>query len=430
MCFAAAADSVTETMQETEFYFLPGLEDYSRLAVVRGNGRARLYWQVLAPRAWAEMTRGRPVEELPRLLGRYSAAHHLAAAQLLDRLFGVEPPPLAVNLRELLRQVEIYRQHLRRFYFLLLLFSQEQPRVRRRPASGLGAWIPQVQQHLALIREVAAIVGGRPEHPLTAVVGGVSRYLKPEHYPRLRQIGTALAAFTQRLADFLDKEVLAAEKLPAWETAALPPVITLSTDGQQLRLIQAGREQRLPLEDLWSRLDWQQETWTYEPLVSWRANGETSSPLTRQLVVGPVARLLSDTCSAGPGETGTMAKSPNLSAVTPYLAWEARRREMLTAITTIADLAQEDKLTGPDLRTIPAGFGEEAQAAVEGPDGLIQVACRVNRQGQIQELQLLDPDMVHQALKQAILQGLEKDLPVRPLTWVEQGRLAITLLPW
>src|SRR5512145_413084 len=90
----------------------------ARATVTVDGGPPRVHLQVTAPREVEAMCLGRPVEELPRILSILSPAHHLCAAEALDRLFGVDPPPVARNMREALRLALAYRHHLRKFHFL------------------------------------------------------------------------------------------------------------------------------------------------------------------------------------------------------------------------------------------------------------------------------------------------------------------------
>src|SRR5512144_1034409 len=85
----------------------------ARAAVTVDGGAPRVHLQMTAPREVASMCVGRPVEELPRILSILSPAHHLCAAQALDGLFGVEPPPVAKNVREALRLALFFRHHVR-----------------------------------------------------------------------------------------------------------------------------------------------------------------------------------------------------------------------------------------------------------------------------------------------------------------------------
>lgn len=420
-------------MQEASFYFLPGQEAHGRLVVARDDGRSRLGWQVVAPRDWAAMAQGRPAEELPRLLARFSPSHHLAAAQALDQLFGVKPPAMAVNFRELIRQLDFYRHHLRRFYFLLTLLEQTRFRPRRRgPAPAEQAWRQQIQQHLALAREALAIAGGRPEQPLTAVVGGVSRFLKPEHYQRLQQISGRLATFTQTLAEFLEQQVLPDPALPAVELPACA-TLTLADSGTQLRRQGPdGREQTFPLEEVWHLLGQQQEPWTYEPLVYWQAEGWpglTGESTQGLLLVGPLARRHQrPTPESRPAGEADPEPQPRFDLPA---AFDALLVELLAAAASLLELTREEKLTGPELRAVPAGWGPAGQAAVDGPRGPIIVACRVDDRGLLQELRLLDPEMFNNAFVNLLLYRLAAAVPAAgPVTAALRTRIAMGLLPW
>src|SRR6266545_3096062 len=90
-----------------------------RATVTVDGGTPHVHLQMTTPREVEAMCLGRPVEELPRILSILSPAHHLCAAQALDRLFAVEPPPVAKNMREALRLALFFRHHLRTFYFLV-----------------------------------------------------------------------------------------------------------------------------------------------------------------------------------------------------------------------------------------------------------------------------------------------------------------------
>ncbi|HID29407.1 MAG TPA: Ni/Fe hydrogenase subunit alpha, partial [Desulfobacterales bacterium] len=85
-------------MQTITFEPLRWLEESARVKILPNNEHPRVYFQVMAPRDLAGMCKGRPVEELSRILTIINPAHHLASARALDRLFAVEPPPLARNM--------------------------------------------------------------------------------------------------------------------------------------------------------------------------------------------------------------------------------------------------------------------------------------------------------------------------------------------
>src|SRR5512138_1614913 len=94
-------------------------EQPAQATVTVNGGPPHVYFQTTAPRDVAALCLGRPVEELPRILTILSPAHHLCAAQALDRLFDVEPPPVARDTREAMRLALVLRHHLRKLYFLV-----------------------------------------------------------------------------------------------------------------------------------------------------------------------------------------------------------------------------------------------------------------------------------------------------------------------
>mgnify|MGYP000623912120 CR=1 FL=1 len=106
-------------------------------------------------------------------------SHHLAAALALDRLFQVDPPELAQNMRRALLQAQYCSAHLRQIYFLLT--SRQDPFADYHTAGRGGSpqkaskrVLERIMYHAALAQEAEDILGGRREHPLSAVAGGVS----------------------------------------------------------------------------------------------------------------------------------------------------------------------------------------------------------------------------------------------------------------
>jgi len=91
-------------VKEITFDALRWMEEPVRIKIFPDGDHPRGYFQITSPREVEGLCQGRPVEELPRILSILSPAHHLASALALDKLFGVEPPPLAVTMREALLQ--------------------------------------------------------------------------------------------------------------------------------------------------------------------------------------------------------------------------------------------------------------------------------------------------------------------------------------
>ena len=149
-------------MKETIFDAVRWTERPTRIRIVRNGSRPRLYLQVTTRLGIEQMCKGRPVEELPRILTILSPAHHLASAAALDGIFGVEPPPAAINMREALLKTFFIQNHLRKIYFLLS--SRSSPLLPQFMTEGFPDGMPrspdildEIMNHVSLIQEAASI---------------------------------------------------------------------------------------------------------------------------------------------------------------------------------------------------------------------------------------------------------------------------------
>jgi coenzyme F420-reducing hydrogenase alpha subunit len=425
---------------------LRGVEAPARVAITPQNGRCQAYFQVTSPRPLAQLCRQRPVEELPRLVTLASPAHHLAAALALDRLGQVTPPEMAQNMREGLRLALTYRHHLRKLYFLLLAWENpwvngDSLKSRRRPHTFPPRLMDDAWRHLSLAQEAVAILGGRFDHPVTAVAGGVSRFLKEEHYARLAVIAGACRDFALSFSEFLASQVFLWGREEGWLAAELPPLpsLTLSTPEEQfVRRDGQGQEQeRFAAAALWEKVGRQQEPWTYEAFAYFREQGWQHldpSAVDHLFAVGPLPRLNSGIAASTPAAVGEVERLCSVLGPLPRrelaAAYWALLVDLLQAAELMVELYTPEKLTGPTLRHIPAGWGREAQAAVESPAGWLFIQVRVDERGLIEDLQLLDPATANNALRCLVAQQVVAAAAAANLGWQDtKKRLELSLLP-
>ncbi len=115
-----------------------------------------------------------------RICGVCPSAHHLASAKALDAAAGVDPPPAAKLLRELLYMGHFIHSHALSLFVLqgpdLLLGLDCDP--ARRNIVGLLEAAPEVAKKAIRLRtlgqKINEMVGGRGVHSVTAVAGGIS----------------------------------------------------------------------------------------------------------------------------------------------------------------------------------------------------------------------------------------------------------------
>ncbi|MGQ9921135.1 MAG: hypothetical protein ACUVRZ_07360 [Desulfobacca sp.] len=426
---------------------LRGVEAPARVAVQRQNGRHAVYFQVTSPRQLEPLCHQRPVEELPRLVTLLSPAHHLVAAQALDHLGEVTPPAMAQHMREGLRQALTYRHHLRKLYFLLLawenpLADNDSLEFRRLPHKFPPRLLDDLWRQISLAQEAVSILGGRFDHPITGVAGGVSRFLREEHYPRLAAIASSCRDFALSLSDFLVSAVFPWGREEGWLDLDLPPLASLtlsSPDGQVVRRDAQGQEQEhFTAAAFLEKIGCHQEPWTYEAFAYFRDQGwqelEPTS-VAHLFAVGPLARLNSGTAASTPAAA---AEQERLSAALGPLprqelaaAYWALLVELLQAGELMVKLYSPDNLTGPAPRQIPQRLGRETQATLESPAGLLFLQVRVNDRGLIEDLQLLDPATENNALRCLVAQQVVSTSLAANRSWEEiKKRLELSLLPW
>lgn len=433
-------------MSTITFDSLRWLEQPARVTIAVNGGPPQVYFQITTPRDLKAMCQRRPVEELPRILAVLGPAHHLCAAQALDRLFGVEPPELALNLREGLRQALFFRHHLRKFYFLFT--SLENPFVDFWSAEARHGSHPishhlldDLRRHVSLAQEAAAILGGRADHPLTAVAGGVSRFLKDDHYPRLTEIAAACRDHALRLGDFLREEVLAEGKLLAeLRGLAVAPLASLALgpdDGSLVLRDGDGQETaRFAAAALFDKVGLHRETWTYEPFAFLKDKGWQdleAEPAGSLFFVGPMARLNNGAPLATPRAEEerqilieALGPFPHFDVVTSYWALLV---ELLEAAEHMVALYEVEKLTGPALRNIPAALGQEGFAALEAPEGLIYHHFQADERGLVWEIEVLDTATANNGLFELLTQKAVEASLAQQQPWEEtKKRIELSLL--
>lgn len=434
-------------MSRVTFDSLRWRDPPARATVTVDGGPPRVRLQMTTPREVAAMCVGRPVEELPRILSILSPAHHLCAAQALDRLFGIDPPPAARNTREALRLALVFRHHLRKFHFLASSvespFAEFWPEGARRGPHGLRPLLEDVMRHVSLAQEAAAILGGRADHPVTAVAGGVTRALKQEHHVRLAEIAVACRTFAERLGAYLRDRIFSrGEILGDVREIDAGPVSSLAlapdADSVVLRDGRGAEVERFASAALFDKVGLRQESWSHEPFAFLEAKGsqgQGAAPAEGLFFVGPLARL-----NGGEPLATPLAESERkrlVEALGPFPRFEvvagywALLIELLSAAEGLVALCEVEKLTGPALRTIPKAPGREGHAAIESPQGLIYQHFRADERGVVEEVRVLDTATANNALFGIVAQRAVETSLAREQGWDEtKKRMELALLAY
>ncbi len=398
----------------TTFEPLKGQDWPCRVRVTPDAGGQRTYLQTTGYLDPADLCIGRAVEELPRILSIRSPVHHLAAARLMDRLFDVEPPDIAKNMRDALGQSLFLCHHLRKLHLLLLDPINPFPdhRASAKPAGRHAAAAHRraetVMHVLGLVQEAAAILGGRSDHPLTAIAGGVSRFLKDGYYQRLTEIADACPPLVRKIDAFFRENLLndGGPLHHLTETAIDPMPAAAAIEGKIVIKDRSGSVvDDFSPEKIPEKMSVRREPWSYLPfaaLGNGAAGSDSGEKLSGVFLVGPLARV----------DDGSETE-------TTWTASDACRAMLADLIRTaerMTDLYKKENFVGPAIRVVPEAMGTDAWAAFEGPAGLIALGVKVDGKGIVESIQVVDPVLINNGARcriaeAAVAEGLARNRP-------------------
>ena len=182
---------------------LSRIEGHARVEIeVRDGQVISTRFQAMEKRGFTLMVSGVPAEQMPvivpRICGVCSTAHHVASVKALEDAYGVTPPALAEDIRELLLLGQIIQNQATSLFVFTMpdrlgvdsIFHITPEEADKEVQFNIARRALRVRQ---LGTDLITLAGGQFIHPVKAVVGGVSSGV--EH-------GSA-AAFQQRLRDAL-----------------------------------------------------------------------------------------------------------------------------------------------------------------------------------------------------------------------------------
>ena len=169
---------------------------------------ANAYTVIPELRGFEKFCEGRKAEDMPilttRICGVCPVAHHLASAKALDAAFGVDPPPTAKKLRELMHSAYYTYDHILHFYFLGgpdFVVGPDAPAAERNilgviRKAGLDIG-KEVIRHRAYGQKITAILGGKATHPVSGIPGGISKALSEQNRQEIEKMAKSCVEFAK-----------------------------------------------------------------------------------------------------------------------------------------------------------------------------------------------------------------------------------------
>ena len=371
-------------------------------------------------RGFEKFCEGRPVEEMPRITQRICGvcpiAHHMAAAKAGDAVYHVDPPPTAKKLRELMYSAFFVADHATHFYILGgpdFVVGPDAPKsernilgVVRKVGKEVGS---KVMQLLKDNHEITAMIGGRYIHAVSAIVGGVAKPITEEDRLAILERAKRSVEFAKVTLKLFDDIVLGNPEYVdmitsdafAHQTYYMGLVDENNKvnfyDGKVRVVSPTGEEfVKYSPDDYLKVISEHIEPWTYLKFpylkdIGWKGfvDGKDSGVYR----ASPLSRLNASDGMATPEAQAmyekffdTLGGKPVHSTLATH--W-ARLIELLYAAERSVELASDETITDPNIRTIPTETPTEGVGILEAPRGTLTHHYKTDERGLVTAVNLI-----------------------------------------
>lgn len=365
------------------------------------------HFHVVEFRGFEKFCEGRLMSEMPvittRICGICPVSHHLAAAKACDDALGVEIPPTAKKLRELMHMGQFIHSHALHFFYLaapdFVLGPASDP--AKRNVVGIIEADPALGKKAIRLRQIGQNiierVGGRPIHPVTAIPGGMSQPLSHENrFISRKEIDEAIDL--AKLALEIGKGVYQqyAEIVPRFAAFKSNYMGLVKDDSLELydgtlRLIDPDGN-RLEEFDPRKYLDYlgeHVEDWSYTKFPFYKKLGYPNGTYR----VAPLARLnLVDRIGTPVANKELMEfkKLGNGKPVHETLYYHyARLIELIYAAERARELLDDDEIVGKEVRVKVERRAGEGVGVIEAPRGTLIHHYQVDDDGKIEKANII-----------------------------------------
>ncbi|MDK2980655.1 MAG: F420-non-reducing hydrogenase large subunit [Chloroflexota bacterium] len=206
---------------------LSRIEGHARVEIeVREGQVISTRFQAMEKRGFNLMVQGAPAEQMPvivpRICGVCSTAHHVASVKALEDAYGVEPPPLANEIRELLLLGQLIQNQATSLFVFTMpdrlgvesIFHISEEEADTTAQFNIAKRALMVRQ---LGTDLITLAGGQFIHPVKAVVGGVSGGIETEKADAFRKRLEAALPVACELVDYYwDISMAMKDRIGTW----------------------------------------------------------------------------------------------------------------------------------------------------------------------------------------------------------------------
>ena len=277
---------------------LSRIEGHARVVIHIEGGEVRsASFQAMEFRGFKQLVHGVPAEQMtvivPRICGVCSTAHHIAAVKALEDAYGVEPPPLARRLRELLLLGQLIQSHATSLFIFTMpdrlgVSSILDPGREKEldEQARIARWALAVR---TAGTHLITTAGGQFIHPVKAVVGGMTSgiesdaaaALSAELAAQLPHACELFELYIRKSLELHDRIGTWGDDAPAWYLAAVAEKLP-NYDSEALRLLSPdGRLVTFPARAHYDHLTYEQPDYSYSGRTSCGGEALRANSLAR-----------------------------------------------------------------------------------------------------------------------------------------------------
>jgi NAD-reducing hydrogenase large subunit len=365
------------------------------------------HFHVVEFRGFEKFCEGRLMSEMPvittRICGICPVSHHLVSAKACDDLLGVDIPPAAKKLRELMHMGQIIHSHALHFFYLAapdFIFGPAADPAGRNIFGIIGT-DPEFARKAIRLRKIGQNIieriGGRPIHPVTAIPGGMSKPLSHEdrfsisgevdEAIELAQMGIQVSKqMYEKYADLIPRfAVIKTNYMGLIKEGKLELY-----DGR-LRIIEESGSLLNEFEpgDYLDHLGERVEDWSYMKFPFYKERGYPEGTYR----VGPLARLNAADAIGTERANGELAEFKEMGNGGPvhetlYYHY-ARLIEILYAAERVRELVDDDEIVSRDVRVRVDRQAGEGVGVIEAPRGTLIHHYWADESGMIEKVNLV-----------------------------------------
>ncbi len=381
---------------------LSRIEGHAQVVIEVEDGDVKsAHFKAMELRGFAHFLKDQPADQMPvivtRICGVCSTAHHVASVKALEDAYGVEPPPLAKKIRELMMLGQMLQNQATSLFIftmpdrlgLSIIFQEEVSQEVAKEKQGIAGRALKVRKAGT---DLITLAGGQFIHPVKAVVGGVTSGIpKDDAAAMKKQLEDALP-MARELFDFYWKssETLH-DRIGTWgdDRPACYIAATGKTKpdyyGDRMRLLIPDNENIIDFQsrDFRKHLDFEETDYSYSAMTTYKGNALRANSLARINIADSMGTPLAD-------EYLSIFREIHGNPANGILLFDiARGIELVYSIERSIELLGEDLENGepavPHTETDGEGFG-----LVEAPRGPLVHRYKI-KDGLIEDIEFIIP---------------------------------------